>query len=360
MARKALSGHGKPLRLGVIGAGFIAQVAHLEAFARVREVAISAIAEPHEELREEVARRHNIPRTFADYRELLDDSNIDAVVVSMPRRAQSGIVADAIRAKRAVLSEKPMALTLAEAETMLSEADAYRTLWAVGYMKRHDPGVKLFASILRDLVDGGAWGPILDVDMRDFCATYGVPIPDHARRIGARPIRYPENRRLPDFVAPECALAYEYTNNVASHDVNLLRLLFGDGLTPLSMRARSNGVQRAVLDAHQFTIALNIGPGDIGRWDQVLSITFEKGRATLVLPSPLARQESASIELMHADGRIEQIRIPNKDHVWSFEAQARSFAQSARDGNEPIASGRASVADVALIEGLWKIAEWQQ
>jgi hypothetical protein len=227
-------------------------------------------------------------------------------------------------------------------------------------MKRHDAGVKLFASLLRDLVDGGAWGSILDVDMRDFCVTYGVPIPAHERRSSARPVRYPEGPRLPDFVAPECAQAYEYTNNVASHDINLLRLLFGDDLKPLSLRARAGGAQRAVLDAGRFAIALTLGPGDMGAWDQVLCVTFEKGRAILILPSPLARQESASIELIHATGRTEQIRIPNKDHVWSFEAQARSFARSVSSGTEPVASGSASIADLALIEGLWKTVDWCQ
>lgn len=349
------------MRVGVIGAGFVAQVTHLHAFARLPNATITAIAEPHDALRQTVAERHGISRGYDDYHDLLDDPDIDAVVVCMPRRAQSGIVADAVRAKRAVLSEKPIAMTMAQAEPIVASAATLRTSWTVGYMKRHDLGVRKFAALLAELVEDGGWGAILDADMRDFCVTYGVPIPAHDRRKTPRPTRYPEGPLVPDFLAPECAAAYEYTNNVASHDINLLRFLFGDVLKPVSMRARAGGAQRAVFDAGDFAIALTLGPGDMGGWDQVLNVTFQKGRATLVLPSPLARQESASIELVHGpDRRVEQIRVPNKDHVWAFEGQARSFVDSVLSGTEPETSGSASIADLALIESLWKTVDWRQ
>jgi predicted dehydrogenase len=186
-----------------------------------------------------------------------------------------------------------------------------------------------------------------------------VPIPEHIRRKSARPVRYPEGASAPDFVAPELAHAYDYTVNVASHDINLLRFLFGDELAPVAMHVRAGGTQRAIVDAGTFTIALTLGPADLGVWDQALSVTFEKGRATLVLPSPLARQDSAATVLTH-QGRTEEIRVPANDHVWSFEAQARSFVNSALTGAPLESSGADALADLRLIEGLWKTVDWHQ
>jgi predicted dehydrogenase len=75
-----------------------------------------------------------------------------------------------------------------------------------------------------------------------------------------------------------------------------------------------------------------------------------------VLPSPLARQESGSI-VLESKGRSEEIRVSPADHVWAFEAQARAFVDAINSGKEPENSGDASIADLALIESLWRRAD---
>ena len=67
-----------PLRIGVIGAGFIAQIAHLYALSRIPEARVVAIAEPHDQLRNEVSRRFGIQEAVSDYRDILDRFDIDA------------------------------------------------------------------------------------------------------------------------------------------------------------------------------------------------------------------------------------------------------------------------------------------
>ena len=96
--------------------------------------------------------------------------DIDGVVICVPRRAQSLLVTEFISENQAVLSEKPMAMTLAEAEGMVEKAQRSGARWMVGYMKRHDRGVQRFARLLSELRASGELGEILHVGMRDFCA----------------------------------------------------------------------------------------------------------------------------------------------------------------------------------------------
>ncbi len=345
------------VRIGLIGAGFIAQVAHLHAFSKIAQARVVMLAEPHAGLRELVSARFKIGNTTADYMELLDRSDIDGVVICAPRRAQSHFVKDALSTSRAVLSEKPMAMTLETASELVELAGRNNALWMVGYMKRHDAGVQRFARLLADLRASGEMGSILHVQMRDFCATYGVAVPDHIRRDGPRPVRYKEAPIAPAFVPEELRSQYDYTINVASHDINLLRLLFAEGFAPLSFSIRPHGVQHAIFDASEFLMDLVVGPCDLGRWDQRLDVTFAKGRASLILPSPMSREQNAVIEVESPDRR-ESSTKSNKEEkrVGAFEAQARAFVEMIRSGiKSPLCSGDDAVTDVMLIDQMWRM-----
>jgi predicted dehydrogenase len=346
----------EPLRIGVIGAGFIAQVAHLYALSRIPEARIIALAEPDHGLREAVSRRFGISSAVCAYEEVLDRTDIEALVICIPRRAQSRVVAEALSKARAVLSEKPMAMTFEEATRMVSIARHSGTSWTIGYMKRYDVGVQRFDDLLTSLHASGELGTIIDVQMCDFCGTYGVAAPAHVRREGSRQTRYPEAPVAPDFIPDSLHGKYEYTLNVASHDINLLRCFFGDGIKPNRFSVHTNGVQRMIFEADGFSINLVVAPVDVGRWDQRLDVTFERGRLSLVMPSPLARQESSTV-FLERSGVSQAITVPASEHIWSFEAQARSFVESVRRGTEMVTSGAACLADMAIVNSFWKKVE---
>jgi predicted dehydrogenase len=345
----------EPVRIGMVGAGFIAQIAHLHALSRIPAARVVTLAEPDDALRTAVAQRFSIENTTADYRTLLERPDIDGIVICVPRRAQARVVSEFLQAKRFVLSEKPMAMTLPEAESLAATAARSGASWTVGYMKRHDVGVRNFRRLLADLRASGELGPMTHATMHDFCAVYGVPIPEHVRREGPRARRYPESAIAPDFVPEKHRLDYEYTVNVASHDINLLRFLFGDLLVATSFELRPGGEQRARFDADGLDIRLTVAPIDRGRWDQALEVGFARGRATLALPSPLARDQAAVIYVDSGGGR-RKFAVGPTDHVWAFEAQAMAFIDQIKSGTR-IADGAASMlGDLALIDSLWRKA----
>jgi predicted dehydrogenase len=348
-----------PVNIGVIGAGFIAQVAHLHSLAALSGCRIAAIADNRPEFRAQIAQAYRIPQQFDEPEALLVAPGIDANIIVLPRRAMGPVLERAVATGRPVLSEKPMAHTLEQGRRIVAAADASRCRLAVGFMKRHDAGVILFREKLSELVASAEVGDIEHVSMHDYCATYAIPVPQHFQTAAKRPSRYAEWPTVPDGLPSAMAADYEYTLNVASHDINLLRFLLPDGLKARSFVVRQGGSQLATFDGGRFDVTLALAKVDVGRWDQELNVYFRRGRLQLRLPSPLSRQEAASVTFERR-GRCEQLTPPPDRRVWAFTAQASHFLDVVRGRAEPAVSGRDALLDLELIEELWKRAVWSQ
>ena len=115
----------KKVRLGVIGCGGIANGKHMPAEKRNPASEMVAFCDIIEEraikAREEFGQPDS--KVYTDYRELLKDKSIDAVLVLTPNNEHCRITVDALNAGKHVLCEKPMAMNYAEAKQMLEARD---------------------------------------------------------------------------------------------------------------------------------------------------------------------------------------------------------------------------------------------
>src|SRR3990167_8571727 len=125
------------LNIGIIGAGFIGQLAHLMNFVEIENCNLIALAELRPILRQKVAARFGIPHTYASHIELLNNNDIEAVIVVTPRQLLGPTVLDCLKAKKHVLSEKPMAGSSEQGQRLLDEAKKQQVQYVVGYMKRY-------------------------------------------------------------------------------------------------------------------------------------------------------------------------------------------------------------------------------
>jgi len=341
------------LLLGVIGAGFISQVAHLPAFTRQSRCRVVALADNRPDVLSAVANRFDIADRYEDHLELTSRGDLDAIIVAAPRRAQSAIVREVLTAHRSVLTEKPMAYTARVAQELGALARSAGVVLAVGYTRLHDPGVVLFQTTLDQAVASGEMGEVLHARMTDFCGAYTVAMPDHIRGQKRR-LRYAEDPVVPSFLDENLAGAYDYTINVASHDINLLHLLFG-ALQPVSFRVRRGGAQHALLATPSIDVDLAVGPAAIGSWEQRLDVYFQKGCLSLVLDSSLARQ-STGVVVRRRVGGDETLRPPIHERAFAFDLQAAAFLDTLASGAGPTADGSDATRDSELIEELWRIA----
>src|SRR5689334_4888401 len=107
--------------VGIVGSGFMARVHH-GCLARNPDAAVLAVASPTPGRAEAFAAQHGVPRAFVDHRELLAMPEIDLVFVATPNATHAPIAIDAARAGKHVVVEKPMCLSLVEADRMLAAA----------------------------------------------------------------------------------------------------------------------------------------------------------------------------------------------------------------------------------------------
>ena len=136
----ATTGPGAPLRLGVVGAGRISQVAHLPAATKAERVQLTAICDSSPVVVAKVAQRYGVGG-FTDMGRFLDQG-LDAVLIATPDPSHLALAVQALDAGKHVLVEKPLADTLAAAEELSRKAADLGLKLQVGAMKRHDPGVE--------------------------------------------------------------------------------------------------------------------------------------------------------------------------------------------------------------------------
>ncbi|GAA4973849.1 Gfo/Idh/MocA family oxidoreductase [Kineococcus glutinatus] len=143
----------RPLRVGVIGLGWAGQQ-HLEAYRAIRGVEVVALAGQEADLLAELGRRHEVPATFARWEDLVELPGLDAVSIAVPTWLHAPIAVAALRRGAHVLSEKPIARTGDEAQTMVDAARAAGRVLDVVFNHRRRGDVMA----LSDLIARGAIG----------------------------------------------------------------------------------------------------------------------------------------------------------------------------------------------------------
>jgi predicted dehydrogenase len=119
----------------------------------------------------EIAREYEVPRWYGNPGDLIEDSNVTAVVIVSPTRTHCELTQAAARRGKAIFCEKPAALSLEEALAMKETVAATGVFFQLGFMRRFDRG---YASAKRQ-IEAGAIG-----DLVMFRATSRDPFPPSA------------------------------------------------------------------------------------------------------------------------------------------------------------------------------------
>ncbi len=107
------------VKVGIIGSRFEAEI-HAESFRILPDEAeVVAVASPTPGNAERFARRFGIPRFFTDYRQMLAEPDIEMVTVAAPNYLHAEMTIAAAAAGKHVVCEKPLCMTLEEADQML-------------------------------------------------------------------------------------------------------------------------------------------------------------------------------------------------------------------------------------------------
>lgn len=145
----------------MIGAGFIADY-HVNGL-RAAGGEVTALVGRRPDRTAQRAAELGIKRTETDYRTVLDDRSIDAVVVASPDDTHEAITIEALDAGKHVLLQKPMALDSAQCRRITDADERAGRRLTVSFMHRYFPEVRW----LRELIAVGSLGPIHSVRIRN-------------------------------------------------------------------------------------------------------------------------------------------------------------------------------------------------
>ena len=135
------------LRVGVVGAGLIAQVEHIPNLLSLRDrFEVVGVADPSATVRAAIGERHGVA-THETLDGLLAD-RLDALVVAVPDALHADAVLAGLGAGLHVFCEKPLCFTQREAREIAERRDAAGRVVQVGYMKRFDPNYEAALELL--------------------------------------------------------------------------------------------------------------------------------------------------------------------------------------------------------------------
>jgi len=149
----------EPLRIGIVGAGAIAQRNAREA-AKSGAAKIVGVYDVNQKVAREMSRALSAP-FFSSYEALLEKSDLEAVLISTPHYLHKPLTVQAANCGKHVLVEKPIANNLEEAEEMIESCKRNGVALTVNYSFRYLPKIQK----AKELVDNEALGDISGVQI---------------------------------------------------------------------------------------------------------------------------------------------------------------------------------------------------
>lgn len=143
-------------RAAVIGCGMISKN-HLRALQNINQAEIYGVCDIEKEKAEKTAMEYGVSRCFQDYRELLQDPNVDVIHICTPHYLHSEMACEALDAGKHVICEKPMALTEGDARSMINARNRSGRQLGICFQNRYNQ-----ASVyMKQVMESGQLGRLL-------------------------------------------------------------------------------------------------------------------------------------------------------------------------------------------------------
>lgn len=140
----------KTYKVGIIGAGAIAQECHFPGYKKDRRTKVVAFAEPTAERHDEVKERFGKVTGYTNYKDMLKNEDLDIVSICTPNAFHAENAIAALNAKCHVLCEKPIAINLNQADKMIAAAKKNRKKLMIGFTHRMFTGTQKTKQMIQD------------------------------------------------------------------------------------------------------------------------------------------------------------------------------------------------------------------
>ncbi len=136
------------VKIGVIGLGGVAQLVHLPNLSKIPNADLTAVVEINKNRLKIISDKFNVKQTFSTHQDMLEKSDIEAVIIATPTSTHSEIAIDCLNAGKDVLVEKPLARSYQEAKKIVDTAKKNKRKLMVGMNLRYRPDTMLLRSFI--------------------------------------------------------------------------------------------------------------------------------------------------------------------------------------------------------------------
>lgn len=312
------------LRLGMIGTGVAARKLYLPALERLgKKLEIVACTNRTRKKAEQYARLAKIPRVLDSAEELILSPDVEAVLISLPIDAQPDLVKRALAAGKAVLSEKPMAPSVAEGKKLVQAAARYAAPWLVGENFAFMPAIDK----MRVWLDQGKIGEprlaeVMQLTFMDAKNPYFRTSWRH------------QPRHVGGFVA-----------DGGVHMAHALRRVMG---TPVRLENLTANFDPALAPIDTAVALFRFPSGALGTWTSCFSAHYQGPMLRVYGSKATAELGWSHAVLRSRSGK--EVRFETK--VDSFEAQFSHFCDVVKKGVPVAYTPAEALADLTLIEAI--------
>lgn len=329
-------------RVGCIGAGMIMAECHLAAY-KEAGFPVAAIASRTRTNAEKVARRWGIPKVHATPEDLIRDETIEVLDIAYPPDQQPALIKLALQQKhiKAILAQKPLALSLRDAIELREAAAESGKVLSVNQNMRYDQSMR----VLKQIIDSGALGDIVfaEIDM------HAIP-------------------HWQGFLEGYDRLTL---SNMSVHHLDVLRFLFGDPeeITTLTRKdprtkfKHSDGITISTLRFPSGVLALSVedvwsGPRQEGyKDDQQITWRVEGGQG--VARGTIGWPTGAASTLTYASTKTTSGEwvTPTWDSMWfpqAFIGVMEQLQHAVKTRELPALSVADNVKTMALVEAAYR------
>ncbi|HEX5689678.1 MAG TPA: Gfo/Idh/MocA family oxidoreductase [Roseiflexaceae bacterium] len=270
------------VRIGVVGTSYWSELVYLPVLKDHPRAELVAVCGQNAERTARIATKYAIPAAYTDYRAMIEQAGLDALVISVPDDLHYPIGIAALDAGLHVLCEKPLALDMAQARAMYEKAEAAGVVHMILYTYRWLPPYLM----VRRLLDEGYIGRPFQCAMRYVCG--------FGRNPGDRWRLDPQRAR-------------GVVGDIGSHMIDLARWYLGDvaevgaHLTTFAGRTNAAGQPIATTnDAAALTLLFQNGAQAAIQLSSVVHIGDRGQEQQLILSG-----ENGTLEVYHTFGRAE-------------------------------------------------------
>jgi predicted dehydrogenase len=330
------------VKLAVVGSGGIAQLVHIPAALRTEGAELVAVCDIDEVVASKVAEKFGIREHYTDAQKMYDNVDIDAVLNLTYHTQHSEATIQAAKNGKHVMVEKPMGMTVAECEDMISTCKKSGVWLMLAFMKRFDPSLQW----VKENIENGKLGKIFVVNSW-YCDTL-----HHMDYVGGF---------ISGFIKsdmPRIPMQVDFHKEMLlGHGVHHMDLLHWIGgpvenvTTRYTELDRRSFVSNSIVEYENGSAGTFQLAGVISRdWTEGLQVHGSGGSAEVDINFPYFKKPSPVSIYFKESGAYAKKAIPYRDQ---YLGEIQHFVDSIADNRQPLPSGEDGLYAQRMVEAAY-------